>query len=107
MDLALRRRIVLFYPCLLVSRIRPHLRLLHGTQAHDKIDNNQTMAIPSWLQATALDVRFALRSWRKRPGLIAVVVLMLAVAIGSTTPIFTVVKAIVMDQLPYRNPDRV
>ena len=65
------------------------------------------MAIPSWLQATALDVLFALRSWRKSPGLISVVVLMLAVAIGSTTAIFSVVKAILMNQLPYRNPDRV
>ncbi len=65
------------------------------------------MAISSWLQATALDVRFAVRSWRKSPGLIAVVVLMLAVAIGSTTTIFGVVKAILMDQLPYRDPDRV
>ena len=83
------------------------LRTFAGTQAHDKIDNNQTMAIPSWLQATALDVRFALRSWRKSPGLIAIVVLMLAVAIGSTTTIFGVVKAILMDQLPYRDPDRV
>ena len=65
------------------------------------------MAIPSWLQATALDVRFALRSWRKSPGLIAIVVLMLAVAIGSTTTIFGVVKAILMDRFPYRDPDRV
>jgi putative ABC transport system permease protein len=32
---------------------------------------------------------------------------MLAVAIGSTSAIFSVVKAILMDQLPYRNPDRV
>jgi putative ABC transport system permease protein len=32
---------------------------------------------------------------------------MLAVAIGSSTAIFSVVKAILMNQLPYRNPDRV
>ncbi len=63
--------------------------------------------IPGWLQTTAFDVRFALRSWRKSPGLISIVVLMLAVAIGSTTAIFSVVKAILMNQLPYRNPDRV
>ena len=63
--------------------------------------------IPGWLQATALDVRFALRSWRKGPALISIVVLMLAVAIGFTTAIFSVVKAILMNQLPYRNPDRV
>lgn len=65
------------------------------------------MAIPGRLQATGLDVRFAVRSWRKSPGLISVVVLMLAVAIGSTTAIFSVVRAILMNQLPYRDPDRI
>ncbi len=63
--------------------------------------------VPGWLQTTAFDIRFALRSWRKSPGLISIVVLMLAVAIGSTTATFSVVKAILMNQLPYRNPDRV
>ena len=62
---------------------------------------------PGWLQAAALDVRFAIRSWRKSPGLISVAVLTLAVAMGSTTAIFSVVKAILLNQLPYREPDRV
>ena len=62
---------------------------------------------PGWLHAAALDVRFAIRSWRKNPGLITIAVLTLAVAIGSTTAIFSVVKAILLNQLPYREPDRV
>ena len=60
-----------------------------------------------WLQAAALDVRFAVRSWLKSPGLVSIAVLTLAVAIGSTTAIFSVVKAILLNQLPYREPDRV
>ncbi len=63
--------------------------------------------IRGWLDAAALDIRFALRSWRKAPGGISVVVVMLAVAIGSTTAIFSAVKAILLEQLPYRDPDRV
>lgn len=63
--------------------------------------------ICGWLEAVALDIRFALRSWRKAPGVISIVVLMLAVAIASTTAIFSVVKAILLDQLPYRDPDRI
>lgn len=63
--------------------------------------------IAGCLEATALDVRFALRSWRKGRGLISIVVFILAVAIGSTTVIFSVVKAILMNQLPYRDADRV
>src|SRR5579872_2498680 len=63
--------------------------------------------VPGWLQAAALDVRFAIRSWRKSPRLISIAVLTLAIAIGSTTAIFSVVKAILLNQLPYREPDRV
>jgi putative ABC transport system permease protein len=63
--------------------------------------------IRGWLDGTALDTRFALRSWRKAAGVNSLVVLMLAVAIGSTTAVFSVVKAILLDQLPYRDPDRV
>src|SRR5579871_3603258 len=62
---------------------------------------------PLWLQAIVQDVRFALRSWRKSPGLISIAILTLAIAIGSTTAIFSVVKAILLNQLPYRDPDRV
>lgn len=50
--------------------------------------------VPDWLQAAAQDVRFAIRSWRKSPGLISIAVLTLAVAMGSTTAIFSVVKTI-------------
>lgn len=64
-------------------------------------------ALPVWLRAIAPDVRFALRSWRKGPGVIALAGFMLAIAIGSTTAIFSVVKAILLNQLPYRDPDRV
>lgn len=63
--------------------------------------------IRGWLDAAALDIRFALRCWRKAPAVISLVVLMLAAAIGSTTAIFSVVKAIVLNQLPYRDPDRI
>jgi len=63
--------------------------------------------VPGWLQAAALDARFAIRSWRKSPGLISIAVFTLAVAIGSTTAIFSVVKAILLNQMPYREPDRV
>lgn len=63
--------------------------------------------VPVWLQTIALDIRFPIRSWRKSPGVISIAVFTLAVAIGSTTAIFSVFKAILLDQLPYRNPDRI
>lgn len=53
------------------------------------------------------DSRFALRIGRRSPGFTALAVLTLALGVGSTTAIFSVVRAVVLNQLPYRNPDRV
>jgi len=44
---------------------------------------------------------------RRNPGFTALAVLTLALGVGSTTAIFSVVKAVLLDQLPYDNPDRV
>jgi hypothetical protein len=53
------------------------------------------------------DARFALRMARRNPGFTALAVLTLALGAGSTTAIFSVVKAVLLNQLPYANPDRV
>lgn len=52
------------------------------------------------------DLRYAFRSFRKRPGFVGVVVLTLGLGIGATTAIFSVVNAILLRPLPVRDPER-
>ncbi len=53
-----------------------------------------------------LDVRFTLRSLRNNPMFTAIVILTLALGIGATTAIFSVIEGVLLRPFPYRNPDR-
>jgi predicted permease len=74
------------------DRIRPNRPLAASVQER----------MPILLQ----DARYALRLLIKRPAFAAVAILTLALGVGATTAIFTVVNAILLKPLPFAEPDR-
>src|SRR6266403_3415725 len=61
----------------------------------------------SVLETSWHDLRYGLRQLRKNQGLTAVCVLTLAIGIGATTAIFSVVASLLLRPLPYPNSHRI
>jgi len=63
-------------------------------------------ARPHRLDDLGQDLRYARRSFGRTPGFTAAAVLLLALGIGASTAIFSVLQAVVLGPLPYPEPDR-
>lgn len=59
-----------------------------------------------WIQELSMDVLFAMRSFRKNIGFTAAALATLALGIGATTAVFTVVNGVLLRPLPYADPSR-
>jgi putative ABC transport system permease protein len=69
-------------------------------------ERTRDMDILGWLESIAKDVRYGIRSLAKNPGFACVAILTLALGIGASTAIFSVVNAVLIRPLPYKDPSR-
>jgi predicted permease len=60
-----------------------------------------------WLSAIARDVRYGCRMFRKKPALSAAAIITLTLCIGANTAIFSMLYALIIKPLPYREPGRI
>ena len=61
----------------------------------------------NWLHSVLSDCRYGFRQLRKNPGATAVMAFTLALAIGATTAIFSVVYGVLLRPLPYTDADHI
>src|SRR5438552_13332407 len=61
----------------------------------------------NWLHSVFSDCRYGFRQLRKNPGATAVMVFTLALGIGATTAIFSVVYGVLLRPLPYTDANRI
>lgn len=59
-----------------------------------------------WLEQSLQNLRYSLRMVRRNPGFAAIVILTLAMGIGMTTAMFSVVNGVLLKPLPYPDADR-
>ena len=60
----------------------------------------------NWVERLGRDIRIGLRTLARAPGFTAIAVLVMALGIGANVTIFAVVRAVLLNPLPFRDPGK-
>jgi predicted permease len=82
---------------------RAMLELGGLTQVQEEV---RDVWLTRWLRDFAYDLRFSARSFLRSPSFTATAVLSLALGIGATTAIYSLVNQVLLQALPVRQPER-
>jgi predicted permease len=59
----------------------------------------------NWLEKFLRDLRYGVRTLTRSPGFSLTAILVMALGIGATTSLFTIVRSVLLKPLPFRDPD--
>jgi predicted permease len=62
--------------------------------------------LSGWIRDFLYDLRFSVRTFRRSPGFVAATLLSLALGIGATTALYSLVDQLILRALPIRDPER-
>src|SRR5882672_9617377 len=85
------------------ARRRAALELGGATQVREAV---RDIWLTRWLRDFVYDLRFSARSFLRSPSFTATAVLSLALGIGATTAIYSLVDQVMLHALPIRQPER-
>src|SRR6476646_402466 len=85
------------------ARRQALLKFGNPTRVHEQVWESNSIRI---LESVLRDLRYALRTLRRSPGFTCVSVLVMALGIGSLSAIFCIVRSVLLQPLPFQDPDR-
>jgi predicted permease len=85
---------------------RRRARLQFGSVESAKESYREQRGVPAFLSSLIRDARYGVRALRKTPAFTAGAVVTIALTVGATTAIFSVVYGVLLRQLPYRHAEQ-